>query len=94
MLSGMDLLEQYKKQYPETFKQKPQWQPSDEYGFFIRLVMRLSRGRVRDTRQAARVLLIAAAVILLLSLFFFVGVPGFGPETKPLAPGAHPDLER
>ena len=74
ILSDMGLLENYKEQNPEAFREAPKWRPPQEYGFFIRLVMRLSGGRVRDINQASYVLLIAAAIVALLSLLFWFGV--------------------
>lgn len=73
----MDILSQYQQEHPEAFREAPKQQSSDGYGFFIRLVLRLSGGRVRDARQAARVLLIAAVVMATASLFFFLTA---GPE--------------
>lgn len=59
----MDLLSQYKVQHPEAFREKPKWKPPSEYGFFIRLVMRLSGGRIREARQASYVLLMVTLLI-------------------------------
>lgn len=36
----MDILSQDEQENPEAFKPQHAWQSSDEYGFFIRLVMR------------------------------------------------------
>ncbi len=68
----MDILSQYKEQHPEAFKEKPQWQPPSEYGFFIRLVMRLSGGRIREARQASLALVIAAGVVFVASIGIFI----------------------
>ena len=66
----MGLLENYREQNPEAFMEKPKWQAPKEYGFFIRLVMRMSGGRIRDINKAAYALAIAAAVMFVVSLFF------------------------
>lgn len=71
----MDLLSQYQQEHPEAFREQPKRQPSDEYGFFIRLILRLSGGRVRDVKTVHKVLLIAAIIIALasMSLWLFAG---------------------
>ena len=48
----MDILSQYKQQHPEALCEELQWRASHERGFLIRLVMRLSGGRIRETKQA------------------------------------------
>ena len=58
----MDVLQQYEKQFPEMNKPAPQWQPSREHGFLIRLVMRLSGGKIRDEAKALSVLLVVAVI--------------------------------
>ena len=82
----MGLLENYKEQNPEAFREKPKWSPPDDYGFFIRLVMRASGGRIQDVTTACYVLLgaaifimaVAAAVIFL--NFNFLPRPRFSEE--------------
>ncbi len=69
----MDILGEYEKQRavasapirPASFR------PDSEYGFFIKLVMRVSGGKIENARQASIVLLSAAGVILLISIFIF-----------------------
>jgi len=73
----MDLLQQYKEQHPGAFREQ-KWEPPEgyeRYGFFIRLVMRLSGGRIRDVRSASYVLIgfVALAIIVSLLLFFSGG---------------------
>ena len=68
----MDLLEQYKQDNPEAFREKPPEEISKEYGFFVRLAMKMSRGTIRDIKEANRVLVIAAIIIFLISLYFFI----------------------
>ena|SRR3989344_5436147 len=91
----MDILGEYERQRqvasapirPTSFR------PGSEYGFFIKLVMRLFGGKIENGRQASIVLLVAAAAILLISLFIFarasewfslgspdISVPVAGPE--------------
>ena len=67
----MGLLENYKEQNPEAFRKAPQWEPPREYGFFIRLVMRLSGGRIRDVNKASYVLLTVAVIIVIVALILF-----------------------
>lgn len=88
----MDILSQYKQDHPEAFRPGPQWEPPKEYGFFIRLAMRLSGGRIRDINQASYALTIAVAVVLLISLLLYFGIPGTGTKTVPLLRSAHPDI--
>lgn len=80
----MDLLEQYKQEHPEAFREKPVYEPPKEYGFFIRLVMRLSGGKIRDLNQAARVLLIAGIAVFAISIGIFVyNFSGSGTPANP-----------
>ncbi len=80
----MDLLEQYEKQNPRVVQAAPQRRPTDEYGFFIRLVMRLSNGKIQNIRQASYVLLAAAGVVMLAAILVFLGASGFFTGAKPL----------
>ena len=68
----MDLLSQYKQDHPEAFREKPAWEPPKEYGFFIRLVMRVSSGRIRDVNTAAKALAIVGAVVFSISIIIFI----------------------
>lgn len=72
----MDLLEQYKQQNPEMFREENRPQATDEYGReykgMVRLVMRLSGGRIRDTRRANMVLLGTAMVLTCITIAFFL----------------------
>lgn len=79
----MDILGQYEKQQPQVIQAAPQRQLAPEYGFFIRLVIRLSGGRIQDSRRAVYVLLGIAAVFMLASLLFLFGVPGLSAPTRP-----------
>lgn len=87
----MDLLEQYKQQHPEAFKEKPKWQPPSEYGFFIRLVMRLSGGRIREVREATYVLLggaiVMAVVAIIVLIVTFSSSPTPALRIPPAGPG-------
>ena len=78
----MDLLSQYRQEHPESFQEKQAWTPPRDYGFFIRLAMRLSGGRIRDVNTASYALAIVAGVILIVSLFLFFGIPGVGSTTN------------
>ena len=63
----MGLLENYKEQNPSAFREKQKRSPSDDYGFFIRLVMSASGGRIRDANTASYVLLGAAVFIMIVA---------------------------
>ncbi len=78
----MDILEAYEKQNPQPIRAAPQRQLTDEYGFFIRLVMRLSGGKIENTRQASMVLLAVSGVIILVTVavFFFSGGSSLPPS--------------
>ncbi len=81
----MDLLEQYKQQHPEVLQPASTWSPPREYGFFIRLVMRLSGGKIRDINQASYVLAIAGAVIVVISTAIFIyDFSGSGTVSSPV----------
>lgn len=83
----MDLLEQYKQANPSAFQAVAPQAPRDpygrEYGFFVRLAMRASGGRIRTAAQANAALLAAAAVFMAASLFFFLR--SSGPSLPPPA---------
>ena len=73
----MDLLEQYKQQNPEKFREQKPTQMADEYGreypAMVALVIRLSGGRIKDARQASYVLLGIMVHISIIALFLFFG---------------------
>ena len=83
----MDILEQYKKQFPEIKQAAPKRQPSSEYGFWVRLVIKLSGGRIQDEAKANQALVIAAVAMLVLSFFLLFGIPGL--KTKIIVPVEH-----
>ena len=58
----MDILGQYKKQTPNIPLSTSQLQPSDERGFLIGLVIKISRGKISDEKQAMFMLVIIAGV--------------------------------
>ena len=69
----MDILGEYDRQHPvaSTPIQRTASSPQAEYGFFIRLVIKLSGGKIENGRQASIALLVAATAILSISLFIF-----------------------
>ena len=70
----MDILEQYEKENPEV--KIPEWQPSEDHGFLIRLVIRLSQGRIQEEKQANYVLLVIIGILFLITiLIFFLSGP-------------------
>ena len=76
----MDILGEYESQNLDAPTQTRR--VSQEYGFFIRLVIKLSGGKIQNGRQASYVLLVAAAVVFLISLLLFLGIPDIGSTTK------------
>ncbi len=70
----MDLFSQYKQDHPEEFreKQKPRTSPdANQYGFLIRMTMKLSGGTIQDVNQASYVLLVAVIILAALAVFFY-----------------------
>ena len=100
ILKRMDILKQYNQQFPEANKPAPQWQPSNEYGFLINLVMRLSGGKIQNKTQASYVLITVAALMLVVSLFIIFGGGSQAPFKIPLGnrvinqPSEPPHLEK
>ena len=68
----MDILGRYEQQHPQATVQARTEQSSDEYGFFINLVMRMSRGRIQNANQASSVLLAAAVVMMIIAVIILV----------------------
>ncbi len=84
----MDLLSQYKQDHPEAFQEKKAVPMADEYGHayprMVRMVMRLSGGRITNIHQAIYALVIVAAVVFVVSLtVFFWGSGGNTPQPPP-----------
>lgn len=77
----MDILAQYNKENPEQ-KQIPQemyGNQSEDFGPIVSFVMRISRGRIQNERQANVVLLIIAGIIAVVAIIFFIsGMSGGG----------------
>jgi hypothetical protein len=76
----MDILSQYNKERSDALGDQT-WSPSAEYGFLIRLVMRLSGGRIQDARKVTVVLVAAtltglAASVAVLAIGFYGGDSG------------------
>lgn len=67
----MDILGKYEADRPQVIKQPHQFRTAPEYGFFVRIVMRLSGDRIQDARQASMVLLGCAGVCFLIALSLF-----------------------
>ncbi|MBI3420874.1 MAG: hypothetical protein HY006_02320 [Candidatus Sungbacteria bacterium] len=67
----MDILGKYEQGQPQTVTPVVSPTSSSEYGFFVRLVMRLSGGRIHNARQANVALLIACGVMVLIALALF-----------------------
>ncbi len=65
----MDLLQRYKEQHPGEFR-KPQWETRSD-SFFIRLVIRLSGGIIRDTQQAIYVI-VGVIIVIAIAIIFFL----------------------
>ena len=77
----MDILGQYEKQIPNVPLSTPQWQPPNEHGFLIGLVIKISGGKISDERQATFVLALvagfglAASIAILLYSFSGPAIP-------------------
>lgn len=86
----MDLLGKYKQDRPVAFEgAQVGVGTSAEYGFLGELVVKLSGGRINDSRQIMLTLLVLAAVFFAASLYLFLG-GGSSPSTSgiPRAPVA------
>ncbi len=95
----MDLLEQYKQQNPERFREQKSAPMTDAYGreysMLVGFVIRLSGGKIRNAKQANYFLLGIAGIIAFISLILFlrlIGV-GTGPDTSRVVPIAGPGNE-
>ena len=73
----MSILEQYKKQYGSFQQSAPTPPLSSEYGFIVRLVIRLSNGKLQDPSRI-NAILITVSVFILAALFFLLIFTGFG----------------
>ena len=65
----MDILAQYEKENPKQ-EQAPQNMyddPSEDYGQIIRLLMKISMGKIQNVKQANIVLIIGAIIMLIIS---------------------------
>ena len=69
----MDILEQYEKQNPEISQASASSQEFQNESFLIRLVIRLSGGRIKDLKQANYALLGFAVIAILISIFILFG---------------------
>lgn len=68
----VDLLGQYGSEGGSSLSgMPPQWQPAQEGGFIVRLLEKLSGGRIRDARQANYVLVGIAVAVFLISAWAF-----------------------
>lgn len=88
----MDLFSQYNQNHPEAFREQKQIPATDEYGRaysgMVRLVMRLSDGRIRDVKQAVRVLLIVGIAVFAVSIVIFLyNVSGSGAPVNSIPTG-------
>ena len=95
----MDLLEQYKQQNPEKFREKKPAPMADPYGreysTLVALVMRLSGGKIRDAKQASYALLGVVVIIAVISGILFLRLLGVGtgPDMSSAVPIAGPGNE-
>ena len=79
----MDILGKYEAEQPRVVPQVLHERVT-EYGFFVRLVMRLSSGRITDARQATYLLLIVAVIFVLAALVILFA--GSGSDVPPSPP--------
>lgn len=89
----MDILGEYEKQNPQPVQAAPQRQLAPEYGFFIRLVMRLSGRRIENARQASYVLLALSITIIAVSFIIFLYQGGNGLRPPPAGEVVYPKGE-
>ena len=68
----MDILRRYEQQHPQAAAPTRTDISSDDYGFFINSVMRLSGGRIRDANQASSVLLVAVVVMIIIAVIIII----------------------
>lgn len=68
----MDILSQYEKQSPAVSHEQPMYQLPSEYGFLIRLVMKISGGRIKDAIRANYILIGVAIVFLIIAGMIFL----------------------
>lgn len=93
----MDILQAYEKNQPKAHipssaqEQLLAQRYASDTGFFVRLVMRLSGGRIQDVRRASLVLLIASGVIVVIALAIFAS--GGGNKIPPSPPVPNPKGE-
>ncbi|TSC77745.1 MAG: hypothetical protein G01um101433_498 [Parcubacteria group bacterium Gr01-1014_33] len=95
----MDILDQYEKQHGSTEPARvsppissPQnWGRNEEYGSFVRLVMRLSGGKIKDDYQANIILLVIGGIFFAVSIFLFARA-FWSPSSTPIieTPGEQP----
>ena len=93
MLGIMDLLEQYKTEHPEAFARQPADMPVSDVPAIVRMVMRLSGGKVVSIKAAYTALLISASVLFIAALLVFfvssgsssIGKARFSTECFPVA---------
>lgn len=83
----MDILGKYQQEHPEAFQNPPSskpdssWEPSNEYSFLIRTVMKLSGGRIRDEKRANLILLAVTGITLLISALIIIHIINDGGPT-------------
>ena len=80
----MDILGRYEQQHPQAAAPIIMEKVSNEYGFLIGLVMRMSGGRIRDAHKASFVLLAMAVVIIIIAVIILI--IGMDSGAVPLAP--------
>lgn len=78
----MDILKQYEKQNPEI-PRAPASQEFQNESSLVRMVMRLSGGRIRNAKQANYVLLGFATILIVTSLFVSFST---GPSSEQFLP--------
>lgn len=67
----MDILQAYEKNQPKAQAPSMAQRYTSDAGFFVRLVMKLSGGRIESTRQASWVLLGMSILILVLAVLIY-----------------------
>ncbi len=76
----MDILQQYEREHPTTVPSSPETQQFTGTSPFIAVVMRISGGRIKNTRHASYALLIIAIVFFMCTAVFAVLTLTQGPH--------------
>lgn len=83
----MDILAKYEAENPHIVRHLRQTSIAPEYGFFVRLIMGLSGGKIQDARRANTVLFGITLLIMATAVLIFIFA---GSATQISSPGPAP----